>query len=179
MYAQRIAQVVTVRTLLFIFLWIPLAISAAYGASPSPQACDYVFLFEGDLREEALRSLPAVFIGRVVKVELVGPVALVDDPPLGSSSFRATFRVRHSWKGPLDTITVDWFSNCEVEFEIGEEYVVFAEYGWNRVVGEEVLLAPIWWETRALSKALATIGGLNQAAARLKKEGIDVKEWRY
>ena len=147
------------------------------------RACDYSVIVEGDIYEAALHTLPAVFVGRVNRVEVVAPDSLLRDGFLSELQlgfhYRATFAVVHAWTGPTDSVAVDWSSNCEVAFEVGRRYVVFADR-WEGGEGHEVgaLIAPIWWETAYLEDGYNQIQSLNSAAVRLRGAGLSVEPWK-
>ena len=156
----------------------------AVALATPPRACDVVTvgpLADRERFEAALSDLPAVFVGRVDRVEVVAPDSLRRDGlatglALGYR-YRATFKVAHAWTGPTGAVSVEWETNCEVPFEIGRRYVVFAERQ-NTVSGSSALVAPIWWETAPLEDGHRLIEGLDAAATRLRERGGEVRVWR-
>ena len=168
-------------------LRLALLAGLALASATPPRACDYSIVY-GDgtptrdgRAETALQALPAVFVGRVNRVEVVAPDSLLRDGLLTELElgfrYRATFAVAHAWVGPTDSVSVEWESNCEVAFEVGRRYVVFAERR-ERTTGGSALVAPVWWDTAPLEDGHPRIDVLDAAAARLRGRGGDARPWR-
>ena len=148
--------------------------------APSASAstgCDGVLVLNGPVAEAALSSLPAVFVGRVNRVELVAPDSLLRDGLLTEFDLgfrrRTTFAVAHAWVGPSDVVEIEYETNCDYLFELGQRYVVFADLG--ELPGP--LRASIFWPTGPLTSAHSFIGELDAAAERFQAEGLDVSPW--
>lgn len=166
----------------FINQFLFLTALAFVAVATTGHACDYTFVIsdpEADTTEVALRTLPAVFVGRVISVEVAGPDSMISDLDTWDAllSHRATFAVHHAWTGSSDTVTVDWWSNCEVVFELGQDYVVFAEEEWNETTQEVALVAPIWWPTAPLERSHHRVEALNAVATRLRESGFETRLW--
>lgn len=164
---------------------VALLAGLALAAAAPPRACDYSIVYADGVptRDErveiALQALPAVFVGHVNRVEAVAPDAPLRDGLLTDLGFRyrATFAVAHAWVGPVDSVSVEWESNCEVAFEVGRRYVVFAErLEWP--TGGSALVAPVWWDTAPLEDGYRLIDALNAAATRLRGRGGAARPWQ-
>ena len=153
-----------------------LAATPSASASASA-ACDQVLTLNAPVAEAALRGLPAVFVGRVNRVEVVAPDSLLRDGFLTAFElgyrYRATFAVAHAWVGSEREVELEWADNCDYAFEVGERYVVFASDG--ELPGP--LRASISWPTTPLSSAYAVVEDLDRAAERLWAGGLDVTPW--
>jgi hypothetical protein len=67
----------------FINQFLFLTALALVAVATTGHACDHTFVIsdpEADTTEVALRTLPAVFVGRVISVEVVGPDSIISDP---------------------------------------------------------------------------------------------------
>lgn len=94
-----------------------LILACALLFSPSAAACSCVAPPPPD---KALTQATAVFVGKVVRVD-----------PTAGESLTATFEVTKAWKG-IEMATAQVSTNahgtlCGYAFEVGKEYVVYAD----------------------------------------------------
>ena len=128
-------------------------------------ACDYSF-WTPDHYRDALRTLDAVFTGRVVEAETSWDSALLGE---GGTPY-AVFAVERRWTGPnADTVRIEAFTTCNAVFEEGATYVVYADSA-----DGAALTAFIGWYEHAPDREVATqVAKLDSTYADMVESGWD------
>ena len=113
--------------------------------------------------DDAFHGADAVFRGRVIAMESFGPKA---------HGYRVTFEVIRPWKGPaaarLELGTGEGGGDCGFPFEVGQEYVVYAE--WSGDVMSAHFPTPLY--THTCTRTLPTHAAAEDLAYLEKKPDL-------